>query len=459
MSGPGARLAAFAAGVQWDRLPQSLRDQLKRHVLDTIGVMFAGFESAESAPAREAVRGWGAGADATLVGSGERLPAPGAAFINALHGRLHTFDDTYEPGTLHPGSVIIATALALGERTRAGGAQFLSAVAAGYEVSTRVAAAVSPGHYAAGFHNTGTCNAFGAAAAAARLLNFDADATAETFGLAGATAAGLRQHQQDGSMFDSAFHGARAAQCGVMVAQMRAAGLRGPRLILDGPMGFCSVMAPRGADLSRLEADLGTVFEAAKTTIKPWPSCRFNHAPIQAALEVRQRHRVDHRQVERVELRTFRQSIEVSSRPSVDTQFDAILSHQFALANALVHGNVTLAALRDLHGDTAVRDLTSKVSVVHDESLESRYPASWPHHVKVYMKNGEVHEALCEYPPGRLSPIPESVVEAKFRGLATPLLGEERAARLLAAIRNVEALDDIGQVTALTFVQRGRGER
>lgn len=219
--------------MEWGRLPDSWRDELKRHVLDTIGVMFAGFESAESRPAREAARGWGAGSDAAIVGSGERLPAPGAAFINALHGRIHTFDDTYEPGTLHPGSTIVAT--------------------------------------------------------------------------------------------------------------------------------------------------------------------------------------------------------------------------------ALVHGNVTLAAFRDLHADTAVRDLTSRVGVLHDESLESRYPASWPHHVTVYMKNGEVHEALSEYPPGRVDPIPDNVVEAKFRDLTTPRLGEEQAARLLTEIRNVEAVDDIGEVTALTFVHRKTG--
>lgn len=97
--------------------------------------------------------------------------------------------------------------------------------------------------------STATCSAFGAAAAAARILELDGLATAQTLGLAGATAAGLRQHQSDGGLFDTAFHGARAAQSGVMVAQLRAAGIGGPPGILDGPMGFCAVLAPE-RDLS-----------------------------------------------------------------------------------------------------------------------------------------------------------------------------------------------------------------
>lgn len=452
----GERLAAFASTLEWENLPPALRAQLKLHVLDTIGVMFAGLDTPEGRAAQAAAAGWGSGDEATAVGLDGRLPAPSAAFLNALHARIYTFDDTYEPGTLHPGSAVVAAALAAAESVRATGKLFLSAVAAGYEVATRVAAAVSPGHYACGFHNTGTCNAFGAAAAVARVFALDAGALAETLGLAGATAAGMRQHQLDGSMFDSAFHGARAAQCGVMVGEMRMAGLRGPKAILDGPMGFCRVMAPRGADTSRLDRDLGAIYEAAQTTIKPFPSCRFNHGPIQVVLDLRNRHRIDYREVARVEIRTFRQSIEVSDRARIRSPYDATVSHQFAVANALTRGNVTLAAFVDPGGDPEIAALMERIAVLHDEELEKSYPAKWPHRMTIAMRDGRTFEGLSEYPPGRLEPIPAELVEAKFASLARGVLGEQAATALAAQVGRLEQLSDIREMTALSGPRAAR---
>src|SRR5258706_7013947 len=231
--GSGSRLADFAAAVEWSELPEPVRTKTLDHVLDTVGNMFAGVEVDACAAARKAADMWGRGEDATVIGVDALYPAPTAAFLNALHGRINAYDDTYEPGNVHPGNSVIAAALALSEKHAVDAATFLSAVVAGYEVVTRVAAAVSPSHYAAGFHSTGTCTVFGAAAAAARILGLSGTATAEVLGLAGAAAAGLRQHQIDGSMLDSAFHGARAAQSGVMVAQLRAEGVRGPAGIVD----------------------------------------------------------------------------------------------------------------------------------------------------------------------------------------------------------------------------------
>jgi len=238
----------------------------------------------------------------------------------------------------HAGSPVVAAALALAEKHHADGTTFLAAVVAGYEVACRVAVTVSPGHYAHGFHNTGTCTVFGATAAAARILGLDGLATAEAMGLAGAAAAGLRQHQIDGSMFDSALHGARAAQAGIMMAQLRAAGAKGPPTILEGPMGFCTVMAP-ACDLARLTADLGSRYEFSEVTIKPYPNCRFPHGPTVVALELKARHRIDAAQITAVRIETFRQSMEVSDRAELHTPYDATVSHQYSIALALVHGD------------------------------------------------------------------------------------------------------------------------
>jgi 2-methylcitrate dehydratase PrpD len=445
----GITLASFAAGLRWEEMPSSLQTKLVDHVVDTIGVMFAGIDMPACNSARLAMAEWGSGEEATIVGLDQRAPAASAAFQNALHGRIHTYDDTYEPGTLHPGSPVIATALAMAERLGADGKRFLSGTLAGYEVASRVAAAVSPSHYASGFHNTGTCAVFGTAAAAARLLGLNGKELAETLGLAGAGAAGLRQHQIDGSMFDSALHGARAAQSGIMVAQIRAHGAGGPPGILDGPMGFCAVMAP-SSDPTRLDADLGERYEFAQLTIKAYPTCRFAHGPTEAALELRRDNNIDPEQIAAVEIAAFRQSIEVCDRPSLNSALDATFSHQYSVALALVHGTVSLSAIRNpaLAG-SLVHDLFQRVRVVHDAELEQDFPRCWPHRVSVVMRDGRRYSTRTDYPPGRLSPVPSSSVDDKFIENAAPYLGDGRALQALEALRTIATASDIRPVARL----------
>ena len=434
----GKTLAAFAVQVQWRDLPAALREKVVDHVVDTVGVMYSGIGMEVCAGARRAIPMWGASDESAVFGTNLRLPAASAAFLNALHARIHTFDDTYEPGTLHTGSPVVSAALALGEKHDIDGETFLSAVIAGYEVATRVAAAVSPSHYASGFHNTGTCSVFGAAATASRVLGLDATATVEAFGLAGATAAGVRQHQIDGSMLDSAFHGARAAQSGIMVAQLRAEGVGGPPAILEGPMGFCTVMSPECV-IGRLTAGLGTDYEFAKTTIKPYPTCRFVHGPVEAALTLKRRHGIESDAIEEVTVATFNQSIEVSSRPALNSSFDAVVSHQYAIALMLVKEQVGLTDIVEYErGDPRALALMRKVRVVHDETLEKDFPRCWPHLVTVRMKDGQRYALLSEYPPGRMSAVPTAVVNDKFMAQSATSLGEAGARQALDMLRDVE---------------------
>ena len=439
----GKALASFSATVNWRDLPVELREKVVDHVVDAIGVMYSGIAVDACAQARRAASLWGQSDEATVIGTQLRLPAPSAAFINALHARIHTFDDTYEPGTLHTGSAVVSAALALAEKHQIDGETFLSAVIVGYEVAERVAAAVSPRHYASGFHNTGTCAVFGATAAASRMLKLAPVAIAEAFGLAGAAAGGLRQHQIDGSMFDSAFHGARAAQSGIMAAQLRAEGVRGPAAILEGPMGFCSVMAPE-RNIDRLVEGLGEQYEFAKTTIKPYPTCRFVHGPIEAALTLKRKHGIDPAAIREITLATFKQSIEVSNRPTLNSSFDAVVSHQYAIALAIVKEKVELAEIINYErGDPQALSLMKKVRVIHDSALEADFPRTWPHRVTVHMDSGQSHSLLSEYPPGRLAPIPRAAVDAKFVAQCAVGLGEAKARSALEMLRGIDQIKNM----------------
>ena len=443
-AGHGERLGRWAAGVRWEALGPDLQAKVKHHVLDTLGVMCAGLETPHGLAAQRAVRAWGGSAESPVVGRGWRLPAPHAAFLNAFHARAHTFDDTFEEGLVHPGSAVLSAALACAEAAGASGVEFLAGVAAGYEVAARVAAAVSPSHYQVGFHSTGTCNVFGACAAAGRVLGLDGEHMAEAFGLAGEGAAGLRQYQVDGSMGDTSLDGARAAQTGVVSVQLRTAGLKGPRGILDGPWGFCRVMASH-PDLERLDHDLGARYEFAATGLKPFPSCRFTHGPLEALLHLRAQHGIDPRDVEEVTIATFKQSIEVSDKPEIRGRFDAILSHQFTAALALLTGNVTLDGMEDASlANPELRALAGRVHVVHDEELERWYPARCPARVTIRLRDGRRLTALSEDSPGGAShPLSADLVASKFRTLAAPVLGPAQAERMIESVWSLEGVTDL----------------
>jgi 2-methylcitrate dehydratase PrpD len=430
-------LGRFTASIVLDDVPAALVDKVKDHLLDTIGVTCAGLSEPQAQAVVGIVKRWGGTAEAGVLGMELRLPAPKAAFLNALHARLHTFDDTHESGLAHPGSAVVAAALAAAEAANASGRRLIEALLVGYETATRVAATLGASHYGAGFHSTGTSAPFGAAAAAARAHGLSAAETAAAFGLAGEAAIGIRQYQHDGSMLDTALNGARGAELGVAAAELAEAGLSGPRGVLDGQWGVLRVMA--GGSPEHLTDNLGKRWEFADTALKPFASCRFTHGPV----DVLRKAGLDARRVKAVEIATFRQSIDVSDRPVQRNRAEAILSHQIAAAMALL-GKSMLPSDYDKLDDRVVA-LAGRVQVRHDPALDRDYPASWPHRVVVTLEDGAQINLDSVNPP-HADP---ALTRAKFRALAAPVLGAPQAERIITLIERLDSLSDLRPLLGL----------
>jgi 2-methylcitrate dehydratase PrpD len=450
-----AHLAEFVAALRWEDVPGTMRDKLEDHVVDTLGVMCAGTAARESVAAIEAIAGWRGEAASTVVATNLRLPPAHASFLNAFHARIHSYDDTLDAGPIHSGSVITAAALASAEANKTCGATLLAAILAGYEVVARIVAAFGSAHYAAGFHTTGTCNVFGAAAAVGKVRGLDAKALTGAMGIAGGMASGLRQYQIDGSISDSALNGAHAALAGVLSAELAAAGLAGPAGVLDGKFGLGTITVP-GADFLNAVRGLGSDYLFADTAIKPFPTCRFTHGPLQVLARLQREHAFAARDVERIEITTFRRSIEVSDRPHVASRSEALLSHQTCAALLLTRGTIDLATLdRGTYREASVSDLAARVRVVHSEELEAQYPAAWPHRIGVLTRDGRMLEGFSRNPPGATSdPIPRAALEAKFRANASDILGPARAASLLKAVRSLSASPEVSSIAPLLQPER-----
>ena len=169
----------------------------------------------------------------------------------------------------------------------ASGADVLAAIIAGYEVTCRVALALPAGEHitTAAIHPTATCGAFGAAAAAARVFGLDADGVAVALGTVLSQAAGSLQFLANGA-WTKRFQVGWAAINGLMAATLVREGFKGASEALEGKHGFMRAYAPNPTP-ERAVQDLGQVWELMNTAVKPYPSCRYGHAGIDAALALR----------------------------------------------------------------------------------------------------------------------------------------------------------------------------
>ena len=353
-------LAGFAAGLTLGALPADVAGRARLLVLDLVGCIVRARHDAESTPPlMAAARALGvASGNNGVFGDCARYTPAGAAFLNAALGHSLDFDDTHAAGSLHPGAPVIPAALAAGEMAGASGRDVLAAIIAGYEVTCRVALALPAGeHYARGFHPTATCGVFGATAAAARVFGLSAEDTASALGIALSQASGSLQFLANGA-WTKRFQVGWAAMGGLTAATLAREGFRGAAAALDGEHGFLRAYAPAPVP-ERAVQDLGAVFELMATGVKPYPSCRYGHAGIDAALALRAEHGIQPSAVRRVTLGLPDAGMRLIGAPAerkadprsvVDGQF----SGPFVIAAALATGEMGWDSYRLLH-DPAIR--------------------------------------------------------------------------------------------------------
>jgi len=280
--------ARHAAAFHQRPLPLEVLHHAKRAVIDWYASLFPGLETAsvrvlEETMAEDLDRG-----SARLVGGRAATPRA-AALIHGTAAHAAEVDDSFRDAMYHPGAATIAAALAAAQAAGAVGPDFLRAVVLGYEVSTRIGVVVGRAHYKY-WHNTGTMGTFGAAAAAGSLLRLDETAFAHALALAGTFTAGLQQAFRLESMAKP-LHAGRAAEAGVLAAQLAARGMRSSLDLLEGEHGLGHAMST-GPDWSQVGATLGEDFHITRLTFKNHIGCGHTFPAIDGALELQRRHAI-----------------------------------------------------------------------------------------------------------------------------------------------------------------------
>lgn len=345
------------------------RERAALHLLDWLGCAFVG----RSAPAGQALARWaqtGALGPCSTWGVGRR-EASVAALVNGGLGNLLELDDLHRQSIVHPGDTVMPAALALAEREDASAHVLLDAVLRGYEVSIRTGTSAGPGHYRH-WYSTATCGVFGAAAACAHVLGLDTESSLDALGQAGMMAAGLWQCRQEPT-FSKQLASGRAAQSGVLAADLARIGFAGARQILEGSHGFFAATCDQ-PDLPALLACADGPWKIHEVSCKPWPACRHVHPAIEAALALRGSG-IDMQLLESLSLYSYADAMAFADCPQPQTAHEARFSLQHAIAVACLRGDMTLQdSAPDALADAALAQLRQKVQVYEDPACTRAYP-------------------------------------------------------------------------------------
>lgn len=358
---PSHALAAGIAAIRYEALPTATVDAAKRLVLDSLAVALAGRGCNDVEALFALATDWGGNPQAALLGSRARVPAPAAALVNGTMIQALDFDDTHDVTAAHTASTVLAAALAVCEARNRSGRDLLAAVTAGVEMSVRVGLACEEN---IGWTSTAIYGAFGAAAAAAHALGLDASKTRHTFGIVISQTAGTTQTAIDWPLSKHMQSGF-SAKAGVLSALLAERGVTGVENVFEGKFGFFRLYKRDRYTPEPVYTPWGRSFHIDDLSLKPYPSCRATHAPIDAALALAPRLEGEEPAEIRIVVPPVAHQLAgkrfaEGDNPMISAQF----SIEYTVATALLRRSLSLAHFRiEAIRDPAVHALMRKTRV------------------------------------------------------------------------------------------------
>jgi len=388
-------LSRFVCRARWEQLPDAVRHEGKRSILNFIATALAGCREDAIEHTLASLMTFSKGGQATVIGRAERLDALSASFLNAASGNVFDFDDTHLRTVIHPTAPVAPALFALAEMRPVGGLDLLLAFALGVEVKCRLGNAISPEHYARGWHITSTCGVFGAAAAAGRVLYLKENEIRNALAFAATQASGTVEVL--GSMA-RVLNAGFAARNGIASARLAREGFEGPPRPIEGLRGFVNVFGGN-TDFAAIDGELGSRWDLKGIDLKPYPCGVVLHALIDACLEMKNKNPTD------VQVKLNPLAIERTDRPQPRDGLEARLSAQHAVAVALVRGRAGLAEFsQEALADPQVLALRKRVRVVPDPGLDK---------MEAVVSDGRQTVRLA-----KAKPMDDARLEAKLRELA-----------------------------------------
>ena len=434
MTTPANASLAFAAqilGIGEGGLQPADREQVRRLLLDCLGVSRIG----ATQPWTRSLIEWAGRFDGTgaapVVGTGLRVAPNVAALVNGTAAHGYELDDTHDGSMSHPGAVVIPAALAVAAERESSGDATMAAIACGYEAMARIGIAARAERVIhAGHHPTALFGGFGAAAAAARLLDLDAEGLARAWGHVLSLAGGAMQFsdETEGTSVKR-LHAGYAAHHGILAAELAARGIGAPLRALDGKYGFLALYG-KEPDLETLRVPAGAPLQIHAISIKPYSCCRLFHSLIDGLREASDAFSLPLEAITRIDVRGPGVLVEQHMMRRPTSVMAAQYSLPFVVGATLAYGPNSYDSYHESKlGDARILALADKVECAADPAIEAHYPAHMGTAVEITASDGTRRAA--------------TVMDSRGTA-ANPLSPDELYAKAEGLLREIEPKVDLG---------------
>jgi 2-methylcitrate dehydratase PrpD len=437
------RLAQYVLESKFEDIPEMVRHETKRSLINFIGVTIGGARHEAVEIALAALAEFSGPPTATLLGRSEKMDILHASLINGIASTVLDFDATqYKLTNIHPSGLVLPAILALAERTPFSGAELLHTFLLGVEVECRLANVIF-GKNNPGWHVSGAVGGIGAAAGAGRLLGLDEDQLTRAYGIAATQPGGIREMY--GTMCKS-FTPGRACQNGLASALLAGKGFGSSEASIEAPMGFAKVLM-NVTELDGLTENLGTEFEIMYNMYKPFACAIVLHPIIDGCIQLRNEHSLTADQIKSVALRVNPNVVKLAGRENPNKGLLAKFSFSHVTALALVHGAAGEPQFTDaLANDPTLGELRQKVTATVEDAIVKDET-----HISITLTDGTTLERHVPHAIGSLeNPMSDQDIEGKFISLVEPVLGKDGAERLLGLCWGADELKDGGDIARAT---------
>jgi 2-methylcitrate dehydratase PrpD len=424
-------LARYIVNARYEDLPANVRKEGVRTLLNWVGVAVGGSHHETVERAVAALKPFSGPAQAALLGRRERFDIMNAAFVNGVSSHIFDYDDTHLKTIIHPGGPVASAIVALSEYRPVSGKEFMNALILGVETECRIGNAVYPNHYDVGWHITGTAGVFGAAAAAGKLLGLSEQQMVWALGLAASQPVGLRE--SFGSM-NKSFNPGRAASNGLFAAILASQNYTSSEGMIEAKRGWANTISTK-QDYREITEGLGTRYEAALNTYKPFACGIVIHPAIDAAIQLRNQYHLTADQIERVDLRVHPLVLELTGKKTPQIGLEGKFSVYHSVAVALIDG----AAGEKQYSDRAVLDpqtvaLRGRVNATVDPSIRSEQVD-----MTIVLKDGRTLHRFIEHAIGSVEvPMTDRQLEVKFADLIDGILPAAQSRKLMDICWKIE---------------------
>lgn len=448
-------LARNIADIHYDDIPVPAIDAAKKSFLDALGVTLAASTLGEGcqafvdlALAMEGVQ------ESTILGFGARAPALMAAFANGSMAHALDFEDVHDSAPVHPNAATIPAALAVAESVGdVSGKRFLTAMVLGCDLTCRLGLALKENPLESGWYIPPILGAFGATAAACKLLDPTAEQVVDAFSLTLCQTTCSAELTVSPRSVVRSVRDAFSAKAGVLSALLAQRGVTGFERPIEGEGGLFSLYSRGNYDPMPLTNELGRTFEGANVSVKPWPSCRGTHAYIEAALHILSETSLEPSEVAGIKVvvspvnKMLCEPQRSKKKPA--TAIDAKFSIPFVLATALLRGGVRLDHFtpRAL-ADQDVLQMAGKVTYEVDSGLTLKEAVRG----FVQIDTGEATlSRRVDLPLGHpQNPISEETLVSKFMDCAkhsARRISDRKLEEVVELTANLEQVEDVREIT------------